>query len=451
LTAIAELAAFAPLWLALSLQAGAAGATPPASAEPPAGRFQAAEVEAAARAFASARAASDRDAGKLWGRPVYGPLLLVDPASRRVLASQADAEGKLHPRDGLFEGEYPADRPIANTAVEWAGVRWAMILLPLPDDLETRLELLEHELFHRLQPELGLPPASYTIAHLDGLEGRTWLRLEWRALRAAIEGAGEAKRLGLEDALVFRAHRRALFPAGAGEERALEMNEGLAEDTGCALAAETPEVRRRLALQFLGKGEKRPSFARSFAYASGPAYGLLLDEKAAGWRKGLTPESDLGALLAGATGFQAPAELGAEAARRAGRYDGAALRTEEAERERQRLERAAASRKRFVEGPTLTLPLREPQVSFNPNRLEPLDELGTVYRTLELVEAWGSLKVDEGGGALLTGDWSRLTLPAPATRPGPKLEGDGWTLTLGAGWRWKPGARSGDWVLVSEP
>lgn len=441
----------APLLLALVLTALNAGAEAPPASEPYAGPFPQSEVEGAARAFASARAASDRDGGKLWGRPVYGPLLLVDPASRRVLASQGDAEGRLHPRDALFEGEYPADRPIANTAVEWAGVRWAMILLPLPEDPEARLELLEHELFHRLQPELGLPPASYTIAHLDGLEGRTWLRLEWRALRATIEGEGEAKRRGLEDALVFRAHRRALFPAGADQERALEMNEGLAEDTGCALAAETPEARRRLALQFLAKGEKRPSFARSFAYASGPAYGLLLDEKAAGWRRGLKPESDLGAILASATGFKNPVDLGAEAAKRAGRYDGAALRAEETERERLRLERVAASRKRFVEGPTLALPLREPQVSFNPNRLEPLDELGTVYRTLELVEAWGSLKVEEGGGALLTSDWSRLTLPAPKDRPGTKLEGDGWTLTLKAGWRWLPGARPGDWALVAEP
>lgn len=438
----------APFALALSL---AAGAPPPEAAPLPADRFEEGEVENAARAFAAARAASDRDAGKLWGRPVHGPLLLVDPGSRRVLASQGDAEGKLRPRGALFEGRYPADQPIANTAVEWAGVRWAMILLPLPEDPEARLELLEHELFHRLQPDLGLPLGSFTIAHLDALEGRTWLRLEWRALRAAIEGEEEARSRGVEDALVFRAHRRALFPAGAEQERALEMNEGLAEDTGCALAAATPEARRRLALQFLARGEKRPSFARSFAYASGPAYGLLLDGKAPGWRRGLKPASDLGALLAGATGFEPPADLGAEAARRAGRYDGAALRAEETERERQRLERTAASKRRFVEGPTLTLPLREPRVSFDPNRLEPLEELGTVYRTLDLIEAWGSLEVREGGGALMTSDWSRLTLPAPAGPPGPKLEGDGWTLTLGAGWKWRPGARTGDWVLVEEP
>jgi hypothetical protein len=424
--------------------------------------FSPQEIERAARDFAAARAASDRDGGKLWQQPLYGPILLVDPESRRILANQVDAEGRLKANAAVFVGRYPDNQAIANTAVEWAGVRWAMILLPLPDDSTRRLELIEHELFHRLQPALGLPLASYTIAHLDGLEGRTLLRLEWRALREAMGGVGDernageagaakaARRQAIEEALVFRARRRALFPAGAENERALEMNEGLAEDTGCAIAAATPAERRALALTFLASGEKRPSFARSFAYASGPAYGLLLDGEAAGWRKGLDPKSDLGSLLARAIGFEAPANLEIEAARRAARYGGEALRAEEQEREGKRLEREAASRKRFVEGPILILQLHQPQVSFDPNALEPLAELGTVYRTLEVSETWGTLTVQGGGGALLTSDWTRATLSAPRDRQARPLVGDGWTLKLNPGWTLAPGARAGDATLVED-
>lgn len=435
---------FAASLVALSLFAGA-----PSPTRAQAGQPQEHEIEQAAGAFAATRAASERDGGRLWGQPLYGPILLIDPASRRILANQADAEGKLRAEGPIYAGQYPADQPIANTAVDWAGVHWATILLPLPEDLTRQVELIEHELFHRLQTSLGLPMASYTVAHLDGLEGRTLLRLEWRALRAAIEGPEAGRRVAIADALVFRARRRALFPAGAEQERALEMNEGLAEDTGCSIAARTPTERQALALTFLASGERRPSFARSFAYASGPAYGLLLDQKSPGWRKGLDAKSDLGLLLSQAIGFAVPGELEREATARAARYDGSSLRAEEQERERLRLERAAASRQRFVMGPVLILALVQPQVSFDPNYLEPFEGGGTVYRTLELTESWGTLRVIGGGGALITNDWKQLTLPAPSDRKARPLTGDGWTLTLNPDWSLEPAARTGDWKVVA--
>src|SRR5205814_7318041 len=74
-------------------------------------------------AFDLAKSLSDRDAGKLWGRPLYGPMLLVDPATRFALANQADAEGKLSAIDGhpgLFAATLPDDIGIANTATRWA-------------------------------------------------------------------------------------------------------------------------------------------------------------------------------------------------------------------------------------------------------------------------------------------------------------------------------------------
>ncbi len=427
-----------------------APAAPASAAEKPAPAFPPQELAQAAQAFAALRAASDRDGGKLWGKPLYGPLLLVDPESRRLLANQADPQGKLRQEGAVFTGRYPADQPVANTSVEWAGVRWAMILLPLPEDPLRRVELLAHESFHRLQPELGLLQLSWTIAHLDGLEGRVLQRLEWRALRAAIEKGGQESQSALADALVFRARRRAYFPEGADQERTLELNEGLAEDTGCAIAASTPEERRTLAVDFLTGAEKRPSFARSFAYGSGPAYGLLLDRHAPGWRKDLDRKGgDLGQALAKAVHFVSPAgaALEKEAAKRAAGYDGEALRAEEGERERRRQERLAGARKRFQEGPVLLLPLSSPQISFDPNLLEPVEGLGTVYRTLEISDAWGTLKVEGGGGAVVSADWKWAVLPLPKDPAARPLQGDGWTLELKPDWTLTPGERAGDSVL----
>jgi hypothetical protein len=45
----------------------------------------------AAKYFQQLRETSARDAGKLWGKPIYGPILLVDRKTRDVIANQADS------------------------------------------------------------------------------------------------------------------------------------------------------------------------------------------------------------------------------------------------------------------------------------------------------------------------------------------------------------------------
>ena len=50
-----------------------------------------------------------------------------------------------------------------------------------------------HELFHRIQPDLGLMTISGNNAHLDTVEGRVWLRLEWRALARALDPFTDVK------------------------------------------------------------------------------------------------------------------------------------------------------------------------------------------------------------------------------------------------------------------
>src|SRR3954453_15573606 len=85
----------------------------------------------AAAVFEAARALSARDAGRLWGKPLYGPMLLVDPATRTIVANQKDAAGTLAPVDGhpkLFSGTLPPGVGVANTATNWAGVRWTILM-----------------------------------------------------------------------------------------------------------------------------------------------------------------------------------------------------------------------------------------------------------------------------------------------------------------------------------
>jgi hypothetical protein len=404
----------------------------------------------AARAFQEARWASDDDGAQLWGRLLFGPVLLVDPASRAVTANQADAEGRLVARDGVWVGQLPPEVGVANTAATWAGVRWTMVMWPLPEAPAVRTQLLLHECFHRVQAEVGLPPPTSPPgnAHLDTPAGRIWLRLEWRALAAALVGLGEERPRAARDALLFRARRRALFPAAAAEEDRLEVHEGLAEYTGVRLMGLGPWGRAAyLAGRMKVAARDRPQFPQAFAYVTGPALGVLLDELAPAWRVGLGPGDSLSQRLAGAVGFRPPADLAAEARRRAALYGGPQLEAEEAARERERRAAEDGYRARLVTGPTLRVPLPEGHYTYDPNQVFPLGEAGVVFPTTQLSDAWGVLVV--GGGARL--DPARVSgfVSAPA---GPLVRKTAdWELTLKPGWGLVPGPRRGDWVVAPSP
>ena len=283
--------------------------------------------DAARAVFAEAAALCAADDGKLWGVTLCGPIMLVDPATHAFAANRNDARGTLAAAGGVFIGSLPADQNVANTAFDWGGVRWTQLQWPLPDDHADRATLLMHESFHRVQPKLPLPaPREADNAHLDTLDGRYLLQLEWRALAQALEAQGErAARAAAEDALRFRDERRQLYPGSGESETALEINEGLAQYTGVMLGNATSEARTAAALRDLVRHVDDPSFVRSFAYANGPAYGLLLDRFAPGWQRRIAPGDELGVLLISALKIGGVADSPAQLGKRAARYGGDAL------------------------------------------------------------------------------------------------------------------------------
>lgn len=416
------------------------------SGPPVAAQEKVIDAALAGRYFQEAEAICKSDNGRLWGVSLCGPMLFVDPDTRVVVANQSDREGRLTKKGGLFLGRLPEEVAAANTSINWAGVKWTMILWPLPANKYARAGLMLHELFHRIQSDIGLPAVNPSNNHLDSLEGRIWLQLEWRALREAVTHHGVERRQAAADALVFRALRHELFSQAASQERALEMNEGLAEYTGVHLSGRTEaEMAGYLAGQ-LDQASNKPTFVRSFAYASGPAYGFLLDQAEVRWRQHLKSQEDLGSFLQRAMSVTLPESLKVEAERRSGSYDGDLLRAAETEREWGRLARLTEYRARLVDGPVLILPLtKEVQYSFNPNNLQPVGEIGTVYPTLRVSDAWGILTVT--GGAMMTPNRDAVRVPVSADLKKRPPQGEGWTLQLNEGWRLEAGERKGDYVL----
>src|SRR4029434_6152678 len=98
--------------------------------------------------FNEAAAICQRDGGRLWGVSICGPMVFADVRTRTLATNQ--------PRPA---GEWPRVLGFTNSPIEWDGSRGAAEMwdstTSLPDQ-RTRNEFMLHELFHRIQPDLGL-------------------------------------------------------------------------------------------------------------------------------------------------------------------------------------------------------------------------------------------------------------------------------------------------------
>jgi hypothetical protein len=344
-------------------------------------------------------------------------------------------------------GDRPREIGFVNAPVQWGGITWsAYNWQMIPNDQGERGRLFMHELFHCIQPRLGLTTrgsGSDVASHLDSLEGRYWMRLEWRALARALAASGAARTSAIADALAFRAARYQRFPGAAAAEHPVDINEGIATYTQFVTGSEDAQDAIRHALAGLAAAETGASFVRTFAYASGAGYGLLLDALAPGWHRKITAASDVGQLLSAAAGVTAAPDAAAAAAR----YDGASLRLAEEQRDREQQALIAELRRRYVDGPVLVVP-RAGSGSINNMGATVIPGAGTVFRAMANKSAWGSF--DAQGGALVSADGETISLPAPVVVDATTLKGDGWTATVAPGWTVQSGPRPGSFRVVRQ-
>ena len=297
-----------------------------------------------------------------------------------------------------------------------------------------------------------MPAASPVNAHLESREGRTWMLIEWRALEVALEENGQQRKGALQDALLFRAYRQSLLPKAAEEERALEMNEGLAEYTGVKLSTRSTSEMTVVAVCGLRQARERGSLARSFAYVSGPAYGALLDSSRIAWRSQLKVHTDFAVLSRSAYNLGPVTPSAVQALARARAYQGDYVIATETDREKIFQQHAAKYRAAFLSSPVLILPVGKTfNYTFDPGQTLPLDDTNTIYFSSRVTDDWGVL--DAPGGVLMVREARgivRVQVPAPAEVNSQPLKGDGWTLRLQKGWVLAPGDRAGDYVLKPE-
>jgi hypothetical protein len=396
--------------------------------------------------FKEARVLCERDGGRLWGVSICAPMVIGDARTQTFATSQPPPEAPRPTLIGLLNG------PIRWGDTMWAALTWDTIA---NWPARTRGEAFLHESFHIAQ-QRHLVDARYEIQkpglndptaaneHLDSVEGRYWLRLEWRALARALRESGEPRALAVREALAFRQARHARYPDKVESERALDVNEGLASYTQTVLAAPSGADAIARGLDLLAEAENGESFVRTFSYTSGPAYGLLLDAASPGWPRKVHVNDDPATMLMLALGVQPVADAAAAAAR----YGGAELRAAEEQREQQRQARLAQLRRRFVDGPVFVMPCGGSGTS-NSLGAVVIPGAGTVYfHPYRLSGNCGTLEAEKG--VLEASDGGSRRLPAPVRGDPATISGDGWTFKAAPGWVVREGARPGDYEVVRQ-
>jgi hypothetical protein len=382
--------------------------------------------------FREAQGLCERDGGRLWGMSLCGPMVIADRRTQTIATSKPAPDGPRPPVLGLV-----------NAPVEWGGERWTAFFwdFVIAQTPTARKQLFVHELFHRVQPQLGLMAPSHENEHVDAADGRYWLRLEWRALAGALRASGEERKTAVSDALAFRQARRAEYPGSAEGERDVEITEGLAHYTGTVVSASSPAEAIASAVDMAGL-DTVESFVRTFPTTSGVLYGLLLDAASPGWTHRVRNTDDLGTLLMQALAVQPATDAAVSAAR----YGGAEVRAFEQQRAARRQARVAELRRQFVEGPVLQLPGRGSAASDSRGAVV-IEGVGTVwFGAYRASGPWGVLEAAKGVLVSSDGSWRRVS--APQRRDSVTFYGDGWTFKVAAGWVIRAGARPGDFEVV---
>lgn len=376
----------------------------------------------------------EKENGQLWSHQLYGSLMLVNPKNRIVFANEPDNAAILTKNGSIYTGILPDEINIANTFIEWNGKRWTTVILPLPEDANERMNLLTHELFHRIQPEIGFDNLPYeTSDHLDTKEGRIYLKLELEALKMALNTENiDMQNQYIRDAIIFREYRYQLFPGSKEIENILEINEGLAEYTGSILSGRNDSLLRCHYVQFIETLSENPTFISSFTYLTIPVYGFFMQKSDKHWNLKITKETNLTDFITDFNEIEISDSLNNYVVRIRDDYNYQQINDYEIKRDEDKKALLALLDSKFKKNPVLVIPFKNMNISFNPGNLVPYRDMGTYYPNLRITDNWGILTVENG--ALVSKNWDKVIVTEPTETNG-EISGDGWTLELKNGWK----------------
>jgi hypothetical protein len=394
--------------------------------------------EKASHYFKDIEAICNLDNGKLWGKNLYGPIMFVERTTRRIIANQPDNQNLLKSKEGVYTGLYPKELILSSAPVMFGGTLYAMTPLPEEDD-EFRIKSRAfHSLFHLFQQNEGIFASTFNLTNMDEKEARLWIKLEWKALRKAINSEGEERQLALRDALIFRGSNRELYHKYAEDENKFETYEGLSTFTYTLFCSNSPEEFKMRLFENLDRIYSIQSYAWSYGFIHGALYASLLYDKGFELKNIKSSNFDLGNAVREVYNIDLPPICRDVAGSLAVNYEIEAINKEEEKRDEDIKESIHRRISTFTEKPVVFLELESPYFDFEPEDIHSLDTLGTLYSSIRISDNWGKLTVDNGG-CLVSNNLKFVRITAKAFKVEKKhISGEGWHLILNYDWELVP-------------
>ena len=390
--------------------------------------------EKALKYFSAIEEVCAKDGGKLWGKNLYGPMMFIDRTNRRIIANQPDAEGILKEKNGIYTGVYPKELIINFTPSRLGGILFAIAPLPPEEDGYRIKSGAIHGLFHRFRESSGIVSSPYNTNNMDEKEARLWIKLEWKALRKALESEEEQSRLALRDALIFRGSNRELYQKFAADENRFENNEGLTAFTYTLLCTGSPEEFKTRLYESYDRIYSMQSYSRSYGFIEGALYATLLYNKGFDFKTLVTNDTDLGKAVKDLYNIELPLICRDVAGSLAVSYDIDEINREENKRFSDIRENLQKQISTFTEKPVVFLELESPYFDYEPEDIHSLDTLGTLYNSMRVSDNWGKLAVEKPG-CLVASNFKFLRISAKGFKEEKnKFSGEGWHLELNNEW-----------------
>jgi len=411
---------------------------------------QSQDLEKIAREYFNGVKLTTEQNKNLWNINLNGPMILIDPFTRKIYASEQDSLGTLTYNNSIYTGTFPKSINISGAWVEWNGKVWAMLPFPFPEGttIKDGVGYLCHELFHRAQKKLGFVfPNEELSNHLDTKEGRIFLRLEIEALRKAIESENrEEMENHLKNAVIFRSYRYVLYPESKRKENLLELNEGITQYTTVILQSlskeETVAYFKKVSDIFINGS----TYVRTFAYHTIPAYGYLLRPQNKYWNQQISLQTNLTDFFIKEFGINLPENIKEEVEKIRNDYNGKKIFEEEEAREKKLLIEKKQFIQTLISDPHLEIEIRGNKMSFDPSNVIPLEGKGTVYNgTVRWSDKWGILEVRNG--LFLDENDSKICVTFPKEVVNKYAKGNDWELWLNEGYQFVKNDTNGNYTV----
>lgn len=375
------------------------------------------------------------DNGSLWGKNLYGPVMIVDRTTRKIYANKPDSLGLLKEKDGIYTGLYPKELITMYAPAIYGGTQYAMVPVANESDEKDMSSWMIHVLFHCLQISEGGSHTIFNQPNMDDDEARLWTKLEWKALRKALNSTGQEKKNAIRDALVFRGTNREFYCRYADASNHFETYEGLASFTDFKFTHPSSEAFRKHISEFADVIYKRSSYTSTYGHLTGALYATLLDDEGYDFSTLRSWHADLGNIVREVYEIELPEICRDVAGSLALCYDLPLIIDEEKERNKSIQERLHELTYAFTDRAVVFLELEDPTYDFEPEDMQPVDTLGTLYYKMRVSDNWGKLSVSKGG-CLVSENFKYLRITAKGLRTDKNhIQGEGWSLLLKPGWQ----------------